>query len=132
LGDFSAAVSDWVTKSDRVLEAVVKDAIQSTYNDMTKPRSKGGNMPVDTGFLRNSVEASQGAMPKALEKRTPGLPVPVPDVIGFIIDMRVGQPLYIGFTMNYGPAMENRYSFVALAAANWQANVTSAARKARK
>lgn len=127
---FSAQIEEWANKSDRQIDASVRDAIQTTYHEMVTPQAKGGRMPVDTGTLRNSAQPSQTSMPKTILKA--GAEVGQYDVVGYILDMKLGQPLFIGFTMEYGPIMENRYAFVTGAAQNWQRNVSNSAMKAAK
>ena len=39
---------------------VYQEALVLLAEDMQKPISEGGNMPVDTGFLRSSLKASLG------------------------------------------------------------------------
>lgn len=53
-----ANLGQWVLKTERRIDAVVKDSTQSVVNVMQTPKAKGGRMPVDTGNLRNSLMSS--------------------------------------------------------------------------
>lgn len=52
---FSAKVDDFVHKSLELLDAVAKESIERFADEANTPIAKGGNLPVDTGFLRNSI-----------------------------------------------------------------------------
>lgn len=52
---FSAQVDDFVHKSLELLEAVAKESIERFADEANTPIAKGGNLPVDSGFLRNSI-----------------------------------------------------------------------------
>jgi len=51
---FSAKVSDWVAKTKVRTKAVRNQSVQDVVRIMQTPVAQGGNMPVDTGFLRSS------------------------------------------------------------------------------
>lgn len=52
---FEAQISDWVAKCERRQFAVFRESAQRVTTFMQEPVGKGGNMPVDTGFLRRSL-----------------------------------------------------------------------------
>ena len=52
---FLADVSKFVDLTSRDLLLVAKESLQDVIRDAQTPVGKGGNMPVDTGFLRNSL-----------------------------------------------------------------------------
>jgi hypothetical protein len=93
----------------------------------------GGNLPVDTGFLRASLLASTSAMPqinaaaRPVAGQTYGYNEARTDAV--ITAAEIGSTLYFGYTAAYAAAVEygTRTSpprrFVALAAQNWQAIV---------
>lgn len=62
-GDFAAQVEDWVKNSEVLLESVFRESAQRVAEVMTTPRGAGGNLPVDTGYLRASFQASNVAPP---------------------------------------------------------------------
>lgn len=125
---FSAQVDKWVKGSAKRAEAVVKTAAQELYNESRVTTAKGGHMPVDTGFLRNSAMASVDTFPQVGEDRE----IEDGEVITKIAGMKMGEKLMIGFTANYAPHMENQFGFVRLTAMRWQEFVSRAIRKLKK
>jgi len=51
-------LDQWVLKTQRRVDAVLKDSAQEVVSVAQKPKAKGGRMPVDTGNLRNSLMSS--------------------------------------------------------------------------
>lgn len=61
---FVAQVTDWVAKSKKRVTAVRNEAFQKLVSVAQTTKKKGGNMPVDTGFLRASgVATTDGSLP---------------------------------------------------------------------
>lgn len=131
---FSAAVDAFVRKCEVRMDAVVKTAAQAVLDDanlegpsMASPGGgKGGRMPVDTGFLRNSLVAGIGSMPSGpSDPRTDdhGDPAAIELVIA---NMQAGQKLYAGWSAQHARPMEARYAFRDAAAQKWQQHVKKA------
>jgi hypothetical protein len=57
---FTATIEEWVTASKLFTEAVIKESTQEVVRLMKEPISAGGNMPVDTSFLQNSLVGVPG------------------------------------------------------------------------
>jgi len=53
-----ATLDAWTKKTERRIDAVLKDATQSVVAVAQVTKAKGGRMPVDTGNLRNSLISS--------------------------------------------------------------------------
>ena len=53
-----AQLDQWTRKTERRIDAVLKDATQSVVAVAQQTKAKGGRMPVDTGNLRNSLQSS--------------------------------------------------------------------------
>ena len=53
-----ATLDQWTKKTERRIDAVLKDATQSVIAVAQQTKAKGGRMPVDTGNLRNSLQSS--------------------------------------------------------------------------
>ena len=53
---FSAQISAWARKTERRAEAVFKQSAQEVFSIAQTPVKRGGNMPIDTGFLRGSLQ----------------------------------------------------------------------------
>jgi len=53
-----ATLDQWTKKTEKRIDAVLKDATQSVVAVAQQTKAKGGRMPVDTGNLRNSLLSS--------------------------------------------------------------------------
>jgi len=53
-----ATLDQWTKKTEKRIDAVMKDATQSVVAVAQQTKAKGGRMPVDTGNLRNSLQSS--------------------------------------------------------------------------
>ncbi|MCP1550710.1 MULTISPECIES: HK97 gp10 family phage protein [Methylorubrum] len=58
---FAAQVNDFVRQTQRRMEAVFRESAQRVITEMQTPVAQGGNMPVDTGFLRASLRITKDA-----------------------------------------------------------------------
>lgn len=141
--NFSAAVSAWVSKSKGRMDAVFKESAQAVISEMQEvgpsvanPDSMGtGHMPVDTGYLRASLQAELNTSPAAASFRPPpeGAVDYNPEPVSLtIMSAKVGDTIYATYGANYAPRMEARYGFVRLAAQNWQTIVSDQARKVKQ
>lgn len=115
MSKFQQAIKQFGKKVDRRIEGVAKEATQETV------RLAQDNVPVDTGFLKNSIRGAVGNTPK--ENSTS------PAVALAQWDLK--QPLQIGWTANYARVQEARRGFVRLAADKWPDTVSKAVRKAK-
>lgn len=132
---FSDTISKWTQRMNIAMEAVAKEAAQELAEEVTKPKLKGGKMPVRDGFLRNSIAAAVNSIPSG-----EGLPpkgykntdLDMQPVILAINKLKAGDRLVIGFTAQYARAMEYRYFFVRSSAQNWNQHVDKAVKKVSK
>ena len=53
-----ATLDAWTKKTEKRIDAVLKDATQTVIRTAQKTKAKGGRMPVRTGNLRNSLQSS--------------------------------------------------------------------------
>jgi len=53
-----ATLDQWVRRNRKFLDNVVRMSTQELIDIAQTPKAKGGRMPVDTGFLRNSLHSS--------------------------------------------------------------------------
>ena len=53
-----ATLDQWTKKTEKRIDAVLKDATQSVVAVAQQTKAKGGRMPVITGNLRNSLQSS--------------------------------------------------------------------------
>ncbi len=137
---FGAQVDKWVAESKTRLLAVFHESVQRTVAIAQKPVSAGGNLPIQTGFLRYSIRASLSGMPSltsskpnAKEARYNYETGPQQAVVLTINNAKLGQTIYIGYTANYAGHVEYGTKnmpgrgFVGKAALQWQETVKIAA-----
>ena len=53
-----ATLDQWTLKTEKRIDAVLKDSTQTVIRTAQKTKVKGGRMPVITNFLRDSLESS--------------------------------------------------------------------------
>ena len=53
-----STLDQWTKKTEKRIDAVLKDATQSVVAVAQQTKAKGGRMPVITGNLRNSLQSS--------------------------------------------------------------------------
>ena len=120
VGTFEAQVSAFVAKTKQRVEAVFKASAQEVFSIAQTPVAQGGNMPVDTGFLRNSLVAGLNG--------TTSLTGPDSFVLA-IASAELGDTIQGGWTANYARYVEYGTRgrpgrrFAGQAAAQWQAIV---------
>ena len=147
---FSAAVDEWVRQSEARMEAVFRQSCQRLVVVAQTPVAHGGNMPVDTGFLRASGIATTQA-PVPVNPAAVGEPDKVYEfnnaaALGVLARLKIGQTLFFCWTAAYARRIEYGFNgtdslgrvfnqrgrgFVRLAAQQWQTIVASTAREAR-
>ena len=123
----NVTINQWVAQSQARLEAVWKTAAQDIVREIQTPISKGGRLPVDTAFMRNSFAADINATPSG-NGNSPYTSGPISIVIN---RAKIGDTVVFGFAAQYSIYMEARYSFVRHAAQNWQQIVDRSAQKVK-
>lgn len=119
-GSFTAQVRNWSEKAQRNTELVIKASAQEVFAIAQTPKSKGGNLPVKTGFLRNSLVAGLNG--------STSLSGPDSYVLA-VADMEMGDVIFAGWTAEYALPQEYGTSkfpgnfFMRGAAQQWQAIV---------
>ena len=139
-GSFQAQVAASVAKSKRLMKAVRDEAAQRVIEVMQTPVAAGGNMPVDTGFLRSSLMATVGAVNFGLRDR-PSADAKYAYDAGAVSLVLLGAKLEDAvtaiYTANYARYQEYGTShmqgrrFVALAAQQWPRIVSEVATEAQ-
>ena len=123
----NVTIAEWVAKSEARLNAVWKTAAQDIVREIQTPRAKGGRMPVQTSFLRNSFSADINKTPSGN-----GNSAYTSGPISIVINRaKIGDTVVFGWGAQYSIYMEARYSFVRHAAQNWQQIVIKAAQKVK-
>jgi hypothetical protein len=110
---FTAEIEAWVAASKDFTEAVVKQSTQEVIRLMKLPISAGGNMPVDTSFLQNSLVGVPGDSPPAINPTAHGQGGPqagnAAGIEALIASWTMGQSLSFGFIAAY--AARQNYGF---------------------
>lgn len=137
---FAADVDAWVQRTRQRQEAVFRESLQRLVERMQRPVADGGNMPVDTGFLRASIQASKSGPPPTRGDR-PGEAATytyLPDDINLVIASAMGgETVWVTYGANYARAVEygaggrEARGFVRNAVQQWQSIVTEVAQEAR-
>lgn len=124
---FHGQIDAWVLKSKIRMTAVTREACQSLAEEAQTPRAKGGNMPVDTGFLRNSGLGAVNKMPSGASSDNN-----FQATEAAILNLQAGDKFYFGWVANYAEKMESRYAFMRLAAQNWDSIVFEAVKTVKR
>ena len=128
VGTFTAQVEAFVAKSRMKMELVFKESAQDVFDAAQQPKAKGGNMPVDTGFLRNSMQSSLNGQGGASGPES---------YVMAIAGANLGDTVFGGWTAKYARHVEYGTSkmagsfFALKAAQQWQAIVSKNAAKAK-
>ncbi len=139
-GSFSAQVSAWVRETKERQVAVHKGSAQAIVAVMQTPRGAGGNLRVDTGFLRASLVATTGLTLPPTTAKPDGPTAFSYDAgpINLIINgADIKDPITVVYTANY--ARHREYGargqagdrWVALAAQRWPEVVKQECAKAQ-
>lgn len=126
---FSATVSGWVEETKERQQAVYAGSVQRTLSIAQEPVGLGGNMPIDTGFLRSSLVANLGTAIPAMTFKPEGDQQHSYEATAVnltIANAKVTDPIVAAWTANY--AVHQEYGargregrrFVGLAAQRWQ------------
>jgi len=147
--NFAAQVSQEVGQVKAELEAVFRESAQRVLEEMNTPIPQGGNVPVDTGFLWHSLQASTTAMPQmtATGAKSASYSFDSGPVVLTIAGATLGDAIYAGYTavyarrMNYGftgqdaagrSFSQSGHLFVEKAAQRWPAIVAEVEAELRK
>lgn len=139
---FEAVIDNFVRESKEKMLLVVKESIQDVIEEAETPIQKGGKMPVDTGFLRNSGQGALNTMPvgeirgrRRLAGETGVLPeyVKNSDFLSPVIGkMKIGDIFNYGWTAIYAQTREIYNGFLGSTIMNWQQIVNNNIRKLKK
>lgn len=134
MASFSAQIASAVAEIKGGLDGVIMQSAQDVLNDASLPTDQGGNLKVDTGFLRNSLSIAINAEPSGPVEKPKGYDEPdrnlAPAIEASIAGYQAGDTIMARFTANY--AIHQEYgsrgragrAFVRQAAQKWQAIVT--------
>jgi len=123
-----ATLDQWTKKTEKRIDAVLKDATQSVVAVAQQTKAKGGRMPVDTGNLRNSLQSSVAGGASGEGKES---------YIMVAAGMKGGDVATFTWTAEYAAAVNNGNRgrpgahFVEGAVDQWPAIVRASIRKAK-
>lgn len=139
---FEMQIEKITVKLEENLLGVVKNAIRKTVQEAQTPVAKGGKMRVDTGFLRWSGTASLNQMPSGPSEgriRAKGEVGVLPEYAvnneggqmlnKCLIDMKIGDSFYFGWTARYALYREMYDGFTVSAVANFKNYVDEECRR---
>ncbi len=130
---FTAQVEGFAKKTVKLQEAILKESTQRLMERMQTPRGKGGNLPVDTGFLRASFHASLNAPVSDVKFKVGGAAFGGGDDYAFVIaGASIEDTIYGMYTANYAGFVhygEGGVQWVTLAAMQWNAIVNVVAKE---
>jgi len=98
---FAAQLDKWANQTSRDLELIFKESAQELFAAAQTPVAQGGNMPVDTGFLRNSFVAGLNGSTSLTG----------PDAyVAAIAGAKLGDVVFGGWTAKYAARIEFGFS----------------------
>lgn len=121
-------------KAEKAMVATLKDAAQELSEQANESRFKGGNMPIDFGFLRNSYVGALNSIPEGESERQGNYRAADFDMTPALLainSVKLGDRLVLGWSANYAKHMEAKYSFMRLAAQDWSQICKRSAKKMR-
>lgn len=128
--NFSATVDAWARKSKERQLAVFRTSVERTIEDAQKPKGDGGNMPIDTGFLRASGQTSLSGMPQGPTRKTEGFPAPNANLV--IASAQIGDKIFFGWTAAYARVREYHDGFLRSAVQKWRTTVADVVAEAKR
>lgn len=104
---FSAQTDDWIAETEERIEATFKHSAQYVIDLMQLPVGKGGNMPIETGFLRASLQVSIH-QPYPANLPNPGVSKDwnQSEMIMAIANLEIGGTIYATYTAEYAGHVE--------------------------
>lgn len=139
-GAFSAKVSAWVKETKARRDAVYRGSAQEIVAGMQTPRNEGGNLRVETGYLRSSLVATTSDTLPAVTFKPDGIdafPYDAGPISLVINGAEISEPITVVYTANYarpreyGARGQPADRWVALAAQRWPQVVEQQCAKAR-
>lgn len=125
---FTADVSAWSERQKLAMRDIARESIQDVMDIAQTPKAKGGRMPVDTGFLRNSVASGLNGAFGAADSTMIELTIASLD-IGDIAQFR--WTAAYAYFQEVGTATMTGNHFLSTAAAQWPAIVAANAARVK-
>jgi hypothetical protein len=122
---FGDVVDDWVTKTEVEMQRILQASVRGLVEEVTRPQSEGGNLPVVTGNLRNSGAVST-AGPVTYNFVTKKFRNSTESVLNATEKIEPGMSVFIGFQAPYAMKVEEKTAFMRLVAQRWPQIVAEA------
>jgi len=122
--DMSAQVDEIIAKTEKRLNALLRESVQRVVDEAQKPVAKGGHMRVDTGFLRASGQSSFDGLPTGPQIGESKIKHFYDDgaknqAILNLGKLEIGKAFYFGWTANYAKYREAYDGFLEGAVQKW-------------
>lgn len=137
----TATVNAWVLKSKKRMVRIVQGSTVELIEIANTPTAKGGNMRVDTGFLRASGQVSFNGMPTGPSRGRERSGEEAPNAVIYpygnepnelaLAKVKLGDRIFFGWTANYARYREYKDGFMRLAVQKWNAIVQREVAKAK-
>ncbi len=142
MGKFAGQVRSFGKKFEAGYRATARTAVQETISRAQRTRGEGGDMRVDTGFLRASIQAALHNMPSGPvtggdhpgTTKTPIISQFAGTAVSAVLlrwDPLMQTSLFVGWTANYARHREAQDGFLQGAVEIWDQTVDNAARQVR-
>lgn len=131
----------WIKDTKENILAVVQESVKDLVEEASTPIKSGGNMPVDTGFLRLSGTGSINQLPegesegrnrKSGETGVIYPSNPSGSVSAILPKLKWGDTFYYGWTAIYANVQNIRYGFLDLAVQKWSDIVANNVRRLKE
>lgn len=129
---FSAKIKAFQDKVNEKVLTIFRASAQDVASEMTTTVGNGGNMRIDTGYLRASALASLSKLPPINPNGRPAKDAKPnsyrydAEAINLVIaKAELKDTISIGFTAAYARPREYHDGFVRLAAQNWKTIVSN-------
>lgn len=127
MGKFSDDVEAFADKTKAQLMAIFRESCQRAVGEMQTPVGAGGNMRIDTGFLRASgvasvdeIQVREVSRPANWSTQPASTPDPAAGEVALVLaGMGEGQTFFFVYTADYARHREVRDGFVRLTAQRW-------------
>lgn len=138
---FALSVAKQIATTQKRMDMVMKQSLSDLVKEVQTPEAKGGKMRVDTGFLRNSGQASLNGMPSGASVKPDNATkgefdkgdVSLSKNIQLVIaQLKYGATFYFGWTANYAKYREAYDGFLEAGLQNWQNIVNNVVNRAKE
>lgn len=105
---FSGQIDDWVMATEQRMTAVLRESTRRVIEVMQTPVNEGGNMPIDTGFLRASLVVVINGDPPPARRISDGQKhmYNASAIVLEIAKFNAGDRLVAGYTADYARHVE--------------------------